>query len=471
MSGTLTMIESLLSNIRIKNVFTSHLFKLLNSGHERSAKAKKNILFSLIFRGIDIGIGLVLVPLSLNFLDPERYGIWLIMESIVAWFIILDIGLGHGLRNKFAESYARNDVKAAKTYVSTAYAVLSIVCFSLIAVLFVAKQSIKWGSILNAPPALYQEVTILATVVILAFAVRMVLSLVSFIWIAVQFPAIQHLIQAASKLLTLVILITMYFLGKGTIIKLAVAYVFPPLFLLALLTVFTFRTRFRDYRPSLRHVKLKSISELMNLGIKFFILQMLFIVLITMDNLIITHLFGAAEVSPYQISHKYFGLLFAMFIITLTPIWSATTEAFVIRDYQWVRRVVDKYLKLWRYIVAIGTIMLIVSPAIYKLWIGNKVQISFSLSLCWSLLIMIMCGHSLYSYVINGVGYLYVQLIGAVSVMILKLPLSIFLAENLNFGPSGVILATIVLYFLLLITRYIQYQKIIHETATGLWAK
>ena len=57
---------------------------LINQGHERSIKAKKNILASVIIKGLSIAISLVLVPLTINFINPSRYGIWLTLSSIVA---------------------------------------------------------------------------------------------------------------------------------------------------------------------------------------------------------------------------------------------------------------------------------------------------------------------------------------------------------------------------------------------------
>jgi O-antigen/teichoic acid export membrane protein len=62
---------------------------LITKGYERSVKAKKNILSSLIMRGCSIAISLVLVPLTINYVNPSRYGIWLTLSSIVAWFSFL----------------------------------------------------------------------------------------------------------------------------------------------------------------------------------------------------------------------------------------------------------------------------------------------------------------------------------------------------------------------------------------------
>jgi len=98
----------------------------INKGHQRSVKAKKNILASFIIRGCNIAISLVLVPLTIHYVNPTQYGIWLTLSSIIGWFGFFDIGFGNGLRNKFAEAIAKGEHELARIYLSTTYAILSI---------------------------------------------------------------------------------------------------------------------------------------------------------------------------------------------------------------------------------------------------------------------------------------------------------------------------------------------------------
>ena len=46
-------------------------------GHERSVRAKKNIMSSLLIKGISIAISFVSLPITLNYVDSSTYGIWL----------------------------------------------------------------------------------------------------------------------------------------------------------------------------------------------------------------------------------------------------------------------------------------------------------------------------------------------------------------------------------------------------------
>ena len=86
------------------------LREFLSKGHQRSVKAKKNIIVSFIVKGFSIIVGLAFVPLTVSYVNPLRYGIWLALSSIIGWFSYFDIGFGNGLRNKFAESIAKKRI-------------------------------------------------------------------------------------------------------------------------------------------------------------------------------------------------------------------------------------------------------------------------------------------------------------------------------------------------------------------------
>ena len=59
---------------------------LITKGHERSVKAKKNILASFVIKGGSIAVSLVSVPLTIHYVSPPQYGIWLTLSSMVGWF-------------------------------------------------------------------------------------------------------------------------------------------------------------------------------------------------------------------------------------------------------------------------------------------------------------------------------------------------------------------------------------------------
>src|ERR1043165_1990343 len=105
--------------LKLKSFFTQ--------GHERTLKAKKNVAISFLLKGISILIGFVLIPMTINYVNPTQYGIWLTLSSIISWFSFFDIGLGNGLKNKVAQANALGDFTQARIYISTTYAILAII--------------------------------------------------------------------------------------------------------------------------------------------------------------------------------------------------------------------------------------------------------------------------------------------------------------------------------------------------------
>ena len=91
----------------------------LFKGSERTAKVKKNAIGSILIKGWSILISLILVPMTMDYLSPEIYGIWLTVSSVIVWLNFFDVGFTLGLKNKLAEALAEGDyVRGCLLYTS-----------------------------------------------------------------------------------------------------------------------------------------------------------------------------------------------------------------------------------------------------------------------------------------------------------------------------------------------------------------
>ena len=124
------------------------------SGHQRSVKAKKNIIASFFLKGISILINLILIPLTIDYLNPTNFGIWITLTSIIAWFNYFDIGLGNGLRNKLAAAKAKGDIELGQVYISTTYALITIIAVVFFILFTIINPFLNWGEIFNCPDKL-----------------------------------------------------------------------------------------------------------------------------------------------------------------------------------------------------------------------------------------------------------------------------------------------------------------------------
>ena len=87
---------------------------------------------------IDLGLGLLTLPLNLAYLGPENYGLWVLLGALTVHFSLFDLGFS-GATVKFIAQYrARVDAQALNEVASTiffAYAAIGLLAYGLAAAL------------------------------------------------------------------------------------------------------------------------------------------------------------------------------------------------------------------------------------------------------------------------------------------------------------------------------------------------
>ncbi len=452
----------------LKNTILS-LNSIVNNGHKRSVGIKKNILLSLIVKGFNILTNLFLVPLTLAFVTPTEYGIWMTLTSIIGWFSFFDIGLGNGLRNKFAEAVSLGKIQLAKIYVSTTYAILIILITGLIIVYFLVNPFVNWAEIFNCKQITDNRLSALVTITFLFFCSQFILQIISTILTANHEPAKSSLISFFGNVLTLISIYTIHNSTSGNLLKLTVVLGLCPVIALLVSTLYFYNTTYKEYMPSIKWVRFKYTKNLMNVGVKFFVIQIAFIVLYQTNNIIIVQKFGPIEVTPFNVSYKYFFILPMFFNIISSPLWSAYTDAWIKKDIKWIEATMRKLHVFFITILIVAGVLIIFSGPIYSFWIGNTIKIPFALSLSMGIYVLINIWNGIYSQFLNGIGKVKLQLIISIVGSIINIPLAIFFCNH--FGLHGTVLSTIVISLFGAIIYPIQFNKIIENKAYGIWNK
>ncbi len=444
----------------------------LSKGQERSVKAKKNILISLFVKGGSILISFILVPLTINYINPERYGIWLTLSSIVAWFSFFDIGITHGLRNKFAEAVAKEDYDSAQMYVSTTYGIISII-FIVIWVLFlIINPFLDWSSLLNLSQEYGAEVGVLALIVFTYFCLRFILRTITTVLTADQQPGKASLIDLLGQFIALLTIAVLVKTTAGSLIYLGLALCAAPLLALIGANIFFFSGEYKKYSPVVSKVKFSHAKSLFNLGVIFFVIQIAGIIQFQSANVIISRGFGPEDVTAYNIVYKYFGILNIVFAIFLSPFWTAATDAFFKDDIAWIRKSIKKYNQLIIFFIIGGTLMLFFAESFYDLWLGkDTVHIEFSLSLWCFLFFVFTMFSNIYVSFLNGISALKLQFWTCILSPILYVVLAILFIQYYRMGVYALFVASIIANFNGIILAPIQYYMVVVKKKKGIWIK
>lgn len=448
------------------NVFS----RFISAGHSRSVAIKRNIFYSLIIKGGSIIISLMLIPMTIRFVNETQYGLWLTLSSIVGWFNFFDIGLGNGLKTRLTESIAKGDLNQGKVYVSTTYAILIMISVVICILFFVFQFFIDWSVVLNAPSEYAGELWLVATVVFMSFLCQFVLNLVVVVAAANQNTVYSSLINLSGNLLSFIsiFILTKYYVS-GNLLQLSIPVCLSPIIAMGLFTVILYSKKYKTVSPSFSSIDFGCVKDIIGLGMKFFIIQFGVILYYNVDNMIITQVLGPKEVTTYNIAYKYFAVITMISAIVMTPLWAAFADANVKKDYNWIRKTVKNLNYLCVGLAILSVAMVLASPLVYRYWVGDRIEVPLALSAILAVYTVWNTYRTIYIYYLNGMGVIRLQVYLVIISGLINIPLAIFLSKRI--GVSGAILSTTILCILCGVIEIIQYKKLITNKAMGIWRK
>lgn len=437
----------------------------------RSKKMYKNTVAMIGIRGVSMILTLISALIMLHHVDRADYGVLLTLTSIVGWVGYMDVGLGNGLRNKLPEFLAKGDFHSAKKIVSSCYVTLAIYVALIIVIFLMVSPFVDWLGVLNSPTSDAGEIRGLTNVVFIAFCIQFLFGLINSILFAYQMPAFQSLFTFVGQFIALIALvIQVYVFDVTSVLQIgAVNSMIPPL-VLFLGSIGLFRTKLEEIAPSFKLFEFKSVGSILSLGLKFFVLQMITIVLFQANSIIIARVVSPEAVVEYNLAFKYVSLLTMIFTIVITPVWSATTDAYVRKDFAWINKTISLSRKVCIASIFIGVLMVLASKFVYGIWLGKgTIDINYSTTSLILLYISFEMLYKVYGTIINGTGKVFAQMILTGVIAIIYIPLAILLGKL--FGLSGVLIANAIVFALNYLWSKVQCNKLISQTATGIWNK
>lgn len=443
---------------------------LFSKDEGRSAQARRQVLLASLAKIITIICSLLIVPLTKDYLNPTRYGIWLTLSSIIAWISYFDFGLSNGFRNRFAEAKAKGDTQLAKEYVSTTYFALTILVLLIWTAVMIINQFIDWSSTLRVDSSLQFELKTVFTILCSLFCLNMIVSVFTTMLTADQRNGVAAWVNAIGQVISLGVILILTTVSEGSLVKLALYYSSIPTLFILVVSVFSFSgKKYSLFRPRFYNIKTSLIRDILSLGVNFFFISICLLVIFQMMNIVISREFGPEAVTEYNIAYKYFNVLYAALLIVITPFWSAFTDAYTKKDYRWMSDVSHKLELICLLFSLLGLLMLAIAPFVYHLWVGDDVPIATMTSIAALLYIIAQMIGNVYMYMINGIGTIRIQLCIYIAMALIAWPLMIW--SSRHFGLAGIVLAPSLACLVQAVSGRIQFHKIINGTACGWWLK
>lgn len=400
---------------------------------------KRSMLLSTLCKPIGMLISFLYTPILLAYLGDESYGIWSTILSVINWINYFDVGIGLGLRNSLAKYIATGKEKQANESVSTGYVALTVISSLVFVIGSILILAFNMGLVFNTTISLKPALMVSFSCICLNFVLGLSQS---------QLYATQQAekVSYMTVLIQVINLIGIWCLSRISQGSLLAVSLIIGLSGIAVNLLFS-KVVWKKYHfliPHFSHYKKSELRNVCSIGVKFFFIQIAALVLYSTDNMIITQLFGPSFVTPYHISYTAFGIVNGLFTAMISPLWSKYTVAMEHKDYSWIKKSIitlDKMLPL----IAIGlSIGIFLFEPLVEIWLRRELVYEEGLIPCMAIYFFMRIWGSIYATVLNGIGYVNLQLMLAVFTAILNIPLSVILGRNCGLGTTGVLLATVI---------------------------
>jgi O-antigen/teichoic acid export membrane protein len=396
-------------------------------------------------RLVSIGTALISVPLTLHYLGPERFGMWMTMSSIVAMLTFTDLGIGNGLLSAVADLSGKEDRLGIQAVVSSGFVALSTVAVVLIAILLAAYPFVEWPIIFNVKSeAARTEAGPSLAIFIACFALAMPLSVVQRVQRGLQRGFAASLWQCLASGFGLIglVLVVEFQGGLGWLV-LAVAG--GPLLASVLNTIVFFGVSHPDLAPSWRAVSRNTITRIIQSGGFFLMIQLVAIIAYGSDNVIVAQVVGASAVTNYAVTEKMFSLITMATAVVMDPLWPAYGEAIARGDRRWVRGTIVRSLLAGTCMATLLSLPLVFFGArLLEFWVGNLVDPPFMLLAgfgLWRVISAVAYATAMLSY---GANFVRFQLMIELAAGFASLTLKILLVAKI--GISGIVWGAIIAY-------------------------
>lgn len=184
----------------------------------------------------------------------------------------------------------------------------------------------------------------------------------------------------------------------------------------------------------------------------------------------ISHFFGNEDVTKYNIVSKYFNILIILQSMILVPFWTLFTEAYAKQDKKRLISMMKKLLNMGILFSIVAALMVAISSFMYKIWIGNLVNIPITLTVAVAVFTILTFFASVFSTFLNGTGKIGFQMYTSIFPSLLHIPLAILSVKYFHFGLLGLVSVSSLWLLITLPLRYIQYKKITSfKYKSGIW--
>jgi len=325
--------------------------------------------------GLRLAIGLVSVPLTLNYLGAERYGLWMTALSINAVFTFFDLGLTPTLMNRMAEAHGRCNREAFQRF-SSAGVVVGAGLLAVGATFALVVLALPWDNLLHIrEPQAVREAPVLVAVLIGCATAGAALGCIESIFMARMKLVRPRLYAVGAALVSFILLLVGVHLRVSLPLLAFLTGSTSVIYRLPLLAELLVR------EPALLVPRLPELrgllAELLPVSLLFLGIQASAVVLSSLPNVILACVRSLADVANFSVASRVVNIPLLAVAAVLPVVWPAFTVAWSCGERNWLQRRLRLALQTTAAAMALfGVVAVLVGPQAIRWWTHGKADVS-----------------------------------------------------------------------------------------------
>ncbi|GJQ60333.1 MAG: polysaccharide biosynthesis protein [Candidatus Scalindua sp. AMX11] len=328
----------------------------------------KNTIFTSSGLLISYLLSFLLTPYIINKIGIERYGIWAVANTVINFFLFLDIGIGNSFVKHIAEYNTKRDYVMVNKVITTGLAFSLLLCMG-IGILFLISIKTLIG-LFTFSPKLYDDVIFTFFGIFIIFIINYVFRIFKSILYGLQRMDITNMIFIIVTIPGTIGLIL--FLGHGYGLR---GYVYNSA-LIALVTVIAYAVCAHKVLPQMnihpRYLSLEMFRRLWDFGFKIQIAGFAEFINTQLDKILLGYFLNVTVVSFYELGSKIaltVGNLPSALLLAIEP---ASSELMASKD---MRGLNNLYLRGTKYLVflslPLALFVIVNASSIMHFWMGK----------------------------------------------------------------------------------------------------
>jgi O-antigen/teichoic acid export membrane protein len=368
-------------------------------------------VYNYLFRVLYLLFSFLSIKALLSVLGQERFGIWQVFLVLTEYVALANLGLNNSFRNASAESIAKGNYELLHKTISNVLMLLVVIIAFILPMGLLAVHLIDPRILLKDTSISNIEITSSFQLLFVFSCVNLFLVIGNMLAFSAQRSQLNSFVQFMQILLFYIALQVQTIFGHGgTQLSLVVLfYVGSQLVTSVPLLIYLLKSIHFKFTWN-RHF-FKDSGTLIRLGLAFFVLQGVNMLLVNFDSLVVSSMISVHSLAAYAIINKIFNVIISLYAISIIPLWSQATHLRANNDVQALTGVTRKYFKGGAFVALIVAVLIVLFRPATQFLFGVTIEASYTLLVIFGLFVLLNYFAAVVINVLNGLSIIRTQLL------------------------------------------------------------